>query len=370
MRRIRLVDLKAQYIRYQAEFDAAIADVIHDSAFIGGRFVREFEAAFAASYGVRHVIGCANGTDAIYIVLKMLGVGPGDEVVTTAHSWISTSEVVRQCGAQVRFVDTDVYYHLDASKLEASLSDKTRVVIPVHLFGQPADLDAIAAICRRRAVTLIEDCAQAHYATLRGERVGTIGHAATFSFYPGKNLGAWGDAGAIITNDDQLAERCRMYANHGALEKHHHQIDGINSRLDGLQAALLTAKLRHIGKWTEERCQVAKWYDECLSRISVVVRPTVRPYAKHVWHLYVVQVPDRVGLQRHLLSQGIETAVHYPTALPLLPPYRCPENSAARFPNAAANQDRILSLPMFPEMSRADVEYVAACIDEYYRAAS
>lgn len=366
IRRVRFVDLKAQYLRHQAEFDAALASVIAESAFIGGRFVTEFESAFGRRHGVRNVVACANGTDALYIVLRTLGVGPGDEVVTSAHSWISTSEVVSQCGAGVRFVDVDAFYHLDPLGLDAAIGPRTKVVIPVHLYGQPADMEAIAAVCARRRVKILEDCAQAHFSTLHGQRVGKFGVAGTFSFYPGKNLGAWGDAGAIVTDDDSLAERCRMFANHGALRKHHHEIDGINSRLDGIQASLLSAKLQHIDAWTEERRTVARWYDECLDGLPMVLRPRVRPGAAHVWHLYVVQVPERTGLQRHLGERGIETAIHYPTALPLLPPYRSAENVAARFPVASANQGRILSLPIYPEMTRDDVEYVAGTIGDYY----
>lgn len=364
--RVPFADLSAQYHAHREEFDAALAAVISRNAFIGGEFVREFERAYESKYGVQHCISCANGTDAIYIVLRMLGIGAGDEVITSAASWISTSETITQAGAKPVFVDVDDYFLLDVEQLEKRITPRTRAIIPVHLYGQAAPMDRIVDLCRRRNLKLIEDCAQAHFAEWQGQRVGTVGDAATFSFYPGKNLGAWGDAGAIVTNDADLARRCRMYANHGALVKHQHEMEGINSRLDGIQAALLTAKLRHIDAWTEGRRRVAAHYERLLTGIPGIELPRVRVGATHVFHLYVIRAQRRDALKTFLAGRGIETAIHYPTTLPLLPAYAHLGYSRDDVARAAANQELILSLPIFPEMSGAMIEYVAANLREFY----
>jgi dTDP-4-amino-4,6-dideoxygalactose transaminase len=363
--KIPFVDLRAQYLAHRAEIDRAIAEIIDQTAFIGGEAVRRFEAEFARDYGVAHCVSCANGTDAIYIALKMLGIGPGDEVVTSAHSWISTSEAVSQTGAVPVFVDVDDYYTIDVTRLEAAITPRTRAVIPVHLYGQSADMGAIVELCRARALLLVEDCAQAHYATWRGRRVGTFGDVATFSFYPGKNLGAYGDAGAIVTGDAELATKMRMYANHGALRKHDHRMEGVNSRLDGLQAAILLAKLAHIHDWTQRRQQVAAWYESELAAIPGIEMPKVRDGATHVWHLYVIQHDERDALAAHLAVRGVQTAVHYPIALPLMAAYGSRGFTPGDFPRAARNQSRILSLPIYPEMNEAMVKYVAGAIAEF-----
>ncbi|MDH4062552.1 MAG: DegT/DnrJ/EryC1/StrS family aminotransferase [Aquincola sp.] len=363
--KIPFVDLHAQYVAHRAEIDRAIAGIIEQTAFIGGEAVQRFERDFADDYGVAHCVSCANGTDAIYIALKMMGIEAGDEVITTAHSWISTSEAVSQTGATPVFVDVDEYYMLDVEQVERAITPRTRAVIPVHLYGQAADMTTVVDLCRRHGLKLLEDCAQAHYATWRGQRVGTFGNVATFSFYPGKNLGAYGDAGAIVTGEAQLAERMRMYANHGALKKHDHRMEGINSRLDGLQAAVLSAKLPHIHDWTRARQQVAGWYDKHLAPIGGVELPRVRDGATHVWHLYVIQHDDRDALARHLSERGVATAVHYPVALPLMAAYAARGFRAGQFPRAARNQHRILSLPMYPEMTEDMVRHVAGAIANF-----
>jgi dTDP-4-amino-4,6-dideoxygalactose transaminase len=366
--RIPFVDLHAQYLAHQEEFDAAFRDVIAKTAFIGGEFVREFEREYAAAYGVRHCISCANGTDAIYIVLRMLGIGAGHEVITTAASWISTSETISQAGARPVFVDIDEYGNIDVELVAARITPRTRAIIPVHLYGQAAQVEVLEQLASARGIHLIEDCAQAHFAERAGRRVGTFGTAATFSFYPGKNLGAYGDAGAIATNDDTLAERCRMYANHGALVKHQHRMEGINSRLDGIQAALLTRKLAHLGDWTRARQSVARLYDELLATVPQVAIPRVRAGSTHVYHLYVVRVADRDGLKAHLGKLGIETGIHYPTPLPLLEAYSYLSMTAADVPRAAQAATEILSLPIYPELSPEMVRYVVDAIREYYAA--
>ncbi len=364
---VPFVDLKAQYRAHQPEFDAAMRGVIEATAFIGGEPVRRFEAAFAAAFGVKHCIAVANGTDAIYIALRMLGVGTGDEVITTASSWISTSETISQAGATPVFVDVDEHFNIDPGAIEARITPRTRAVIPVHLYGQAARMDEITRLCAKHNLLLIEDCAQAHLAKFAGQTVGTFGRAATFSFYPGKNLGAYGDAGAIVTNDDALERKCRMYANHGALVKHEHLMEGINSRLDGLQAALLSAKLPHLADWTRRRRAVAATYDRLLAGITGVQIPRVHPSAEHVYHLYVIRAQRRAELRKALADAGIETAIHYPTALPLLPAYARLGMTAADIPNAARNQGEILSLPMYAEMPPEFVAHVAETIAAFYR---
>ena len=366
--KIPFVDLHSQYLAHRREIDDAISRVIKESAFIGGNVVREFEEAFANDYGAKHCVSVANGTDAIYIALKMLGLGPGDEVITTAHSWISTSEAISQTGAKPVFIDVDDFYTIDADKIEPAITPNTRMILPVHLFGQPADMDKIMYLAKLHNLLVLEDCAQAHYAEWNGKRVGTFGDVGTFSFYPGKNLGAYGDAGAILTNKDDLAAKIRMYANHGALKKHTHLIEGVNSRLDGLQAAILGAKLPFIHQWTKRRREVASLYNKLLTDCALEVdKPKLRKGATHVFHLYVIQAPLRDELMVHLNNHGIQTAVHYPTALPLMPAYSQFGHLASSFPSAAHNQDRILSLPIYPEMTQEMVLYVVDSIFQFLR---
>jgi dTDP-4-amino-4,6-dideoxygalactose transaminase len=365
--RVPFVDLQAQYQSLKLEIDAAIAAVLEESAFIGGRFVLEFERAFAADYGVKHCIPVANGTDAIYIALKMLGIGTGDEVITTAHSWISTSEAISQTGARPVFVDVDDYFTIDAQLIEAAITPRTRAILPVHLYGQAADMGRIMALAAKHRLLVVEDCAQAHYAEWQGRRIGTFGNVATFSFYPGKNLGAYGDAGAIVTNDDALAQKMRMYANHGALKKHQHVMEGVNSRLDGIQAAILRAKLPHVHEWTRARRVVAGWYDELLGEIDGIEIPRVRAGGTHVYHLYVIKTNDRDVLSAALAAEGIDTAVHYPAALPALEPYRTLHDAQRVAPRAVENSGQILSLPIYAEHTKAGVEYVADAIARFKR---
>jgi dTDP-4-amino-4,6-dideoxygalactose transaminase len=364
--RIPFVDLKAQYHSIKNEIDGAIASVINDTAFIGGPYVKTFENDFARAYDVKHVIGCANGTDSLYILMKMLGVGKGDEVITVANSWISSSETITQTGAKPVFVDAHPqYYSMDEEQLESKINSHTRAVIAVHLQGQVCDIEKIKTICDKHGVTLIEDCAQSHFSEYKGKRAGLFGIAASFSFYPGKNLGAYGDAGCIITNDDSLAEKCRMYAQHGALKKHHHIIEGINSRLDGLQAAILSAKLSHLSEWTKKRIQNAALYGKYLSGIEGICLPIQRPDTKHTWHLYVIRTKQRDKLALWLAECEIETAVHYPTALPNLPAYKYLGYKPEDFPVASTLQDEILSLPMFPELTEEMISHVADSIKKF-----
>lgn len=366
--RVPFVDLKAQYISIQDEIDTAIKNVLTETAFIGGKYVKAFEKAFAEQYGVNYVISCANGTDSLYIIMKMLGIGVGDEVVTAANSWISSSETISQTGAKPVFVDIDpVYYSIDETKIEAAIGPKTKAVIAVHLQGQMSAIDRIKAICDQHGIALIEDCAQSHLSEYKGAKAGLTGIAGSFSFYPGKNLGAYGDAGCMITNDADLAQKLRMFANHGALEKHKHQIEGINSRLDGIQAAILQAKLPYLKEWTEKRIQVAGWYRESLKNIQEVVTPVTRPESKHSFHLYVIRAERRDALMKYLKEHGVECAIHYPTILPLLPAYSYLGYRAEDFPQAYTCQQEIISLPIYPELKQEQVEYVADLIRSFYQ---
>ena len=364
---IPFVDLKAQYQSIKTDIDNAISRVIEETAFIGGTYVKKFDREFAEAYKVKHCIGCANGTDAIYILLKMLGIGAGDEVITTAGSWISTSETIGQTGATPVFVDIEPdYFTIDADLVEKKITPRTRAIIPVHLYGQMADMNKLSALCKKYNLYLLEDCAQSHFSALDGRTAGTWGIAGTLSFYPGKNLGAYGDAGAIITNDDELAQKCRMYANHGALVKHQHQMEGINSRLDGMQAAILSAKLPYIQDWTDKRIKNASLYDKALQSIKCITIPLVRPGSKHTFHLYVIKTERRDELAAYLKTKGIETAIHYPTPLPFLPAYRHLGYKPNDFPVAEDCRDKILSLPMYPELTQSAIEYVAENINEFF----
>ena len=361
---VPFVDLHRQYVSIRDELDSAMRRVIEESAFIRGRFVTEFEQQFAAAVGVRRCVSCANGTDALYIAMRALELAPGDEVITTAHSWISTSETITQAGGSVVFADTDaVTFTIDPRAIEAKITDRTVGIIPVHLYGQPADMGPILEIARRHGLWVIEDCAQAHMAEYRGRRVGTMGDMATFSFYPGKNLGAMGDAGCLVTNDDRLADWAEMFARHGG--KGEHFIEGINSRLDGLQAAILSAKLPHLARWTESRCSAAARYDAALAGLDWLYTPTVADGRTHVYHLYVIRARRRDALRERLTSLGVGTMLNYPKALPFYPAYARLGYTQADFPNAWTAQGEILSLPMFPEISEREIDIVCDAIRDF-----
>ena len=360
---VPLADLQLQYQTIKRDIDDAIAAVIRDNAFIRGSYVDAFERKFSAAAEVRHCVSCANGTDALYLAMTALKVAPGDEVITTAHSWISTSAMITHAGASVVFADTDgATFTIDPAAIEAAITPRTVGIIPVHLYGQPADMGAIMAIASRHKLWVIEDCAQAHLARYQGRMVGTFGAAATYSFYPGKNLGAMGDAGAVVTNDSALAEHMAMLARHGGLVKHQHRIEGINSRLDGLQAAILSAKLPHLPAWTKARQDAAKTYDAALNQIEDVVAPAEGAGRTHVYHLYTIKHPRRDALAAHLNAHGVQTAINYPTALPFLEAYGRLKARPEQFPNAHRDQGKILSLPMFAEITGEQQRSVAGLI--------
>ena len=366
--KIPFVDLKTQYNCLKSEIDSAIHSVIEETAFIRGKFVEEFERDYADKYGVKHCISCANGTDAIYITLKALGIGVGDEVITVANSWISTSETISQAGATPVFVDIEPdYFNIDTEKIEDKITQDTKAIVPVHLYGQPAKIDKIKKICNESNLFLIEDCAQAHFAEYDDQKVGSLGIAGTFSFYPGKNLGAYGDAGAIITNNSDFAIKARMFANHGALQKHQHEMEGINSRMDGIQAAVLNVKLKYVDKWNSARYKHALRYNELLSSLPEIKTPKIRENSSHIFHLYVIRANKRDELANYLKSKKISTGIHYPTALPFLPAYKYLRHKPSDFPVAYQYQEEILSLPMFPELNNDQIDYAVNSIKEFFK---
>jgi len=362
---IPFVDLQAQYRSIKPEIDRAIAAVIEETAFVSGPYASRFESEFAAYSGHKHVISCANGTDSLEILLRAMGIKAGDEIIVPALSWISTSECLATVGAIPVFVDVNEYGLIDVSLIEEHITEKTRAIIPVHLWGQPADMTTIMAIAEKQGLLVIEDCAQSHGAMIGSKKTGTFGHAASFSFYPGKNLGAYGDAGAMATNDDNIAETARIIANHGQVRKHQHLIEGRNSRMDGIQAAILSAKLPHLEKWTEARIRNAALYREALGE-DLVECPPMRGDVRHVYHLFVVQSFDRDELMSHLSAQGIGVAIHYPTPLPLLEAYSYLGLNAARFPIASHLCSSIISLPMYAELSESQIEQVAASVRSFF----
>ena len=366
---IQLVDLKAQYLTIKEEVDAVISDVLTKTAFIGGAYVKDFEDAFAAFCGARYCVGVANGTDALFVTLKCLGIGNGDEVIVPANTFIATAEAVTQAGGRVVFADINPKtYNLDVTKLEGKITKKTKALIPVHLYGQPADMDAILSLAKKYNLKVIEDSAQAHGAAYKGRTIGSMGDAACFSFYPGKNLGAYGDAGAIVTSDEGLAKEARMFANHGRLDKYDHKLEGVNSRLDALQAAILGVKLNHLDKWSEARRKNAYAYNHCLNG-SGILTPVEIDGVKAVYHLYVIRVPkeQRAKLQGHLQEKGISTGIHYPIALPNLQAYAYLNHTGADFPEATKASQEILSLPMYPELKEDEIVFISDQIKAFFK---
>lgn len=363
--KVPFLDLKAQYASLKGEMDAAIQGVLDATEFVGGPALRAFEAAFAAAHSAKHAIGVANGTDAIVIALRCLGIGPGDHVVTAANSFIASSEAITLAGARPVFVDCGEDYTLDVEALARTLERQkrdgkpVRAIVPVHLYGRTCDMTAIGELARTYGCAIVEDCAQAHLGEHRDRPVGSFGAAACFSFYPGKNLGAYGDAGAIVTNDDAFAEKMRMFANHGRKAKYDHEFEGTNSRLDNLQAAVLGVKLPRLREWTRARIRVADRYRERLAGTRGLELPAAASGFEHVYHLFVVRLPNREAVRARLKDQGIDTGVHYPATLPSLGAYRHLGHTREDFPNASAFEPEILSLPMFPELTEAQIDHVA-----------
>ncbi len=356
--RVPFVDLKAQYSLIRDEIDEAIMRVVSETAFVAGKYAALFENEFAEYVGVSNCVAVANGTDAIEIALAALGIGQGDEVIVPANTFYATAEAVANVGAEVVFVDCEPnFYNVDVSIIEAKITSRTKAIIPVHLYGLPAEIDAVMQIARKHGLKVIEDCAQAHGAKYKGQTVGTFGDVATFSFYPGKNLGAYGDAGAIVTNDVSIAEHCRLIANHGQPTKYRHTITGRNSRMDGIQAAVLSVKLRHLDSWLDGRRAHAGRYNELLADTGIAL-PTAPEYLTHTYHLYVIRVKDRDAVGARLNEAGVDTGLHYPTALPYLEVYAAENYQPSDFPVAHSQMTELLSLPMYAELKDEMLEYV------------
>ncbi len=346
----------------------AVRGVARDSAFIRGPAVGEFEARFAERHGVAHAIGVASGTDALALALRAIGVGPGDEVITQPNTWVSTAFAISYAGATPAFADIDPdTYQMDPASLERAITPRTKAVIPVHLFGHPAPMAAIEEVCRGRGLRIIEDVAQAPLARTGGRLVGTIGDVACFSFYPSKNLGGWGDGGLVLTGNDDLAAAIRRLANYGQETRHRHQTVGYNSRLDSVQAAILTCKLQHLEAWTEGRRRAAAAYDARLRGLPVKA-PATAPGAEPVYHLYVVQVEERDACLEYLRDHGIMAQVHYPGVVHLQACYRDLGYGAGDFPLAEGAARRILSLPMFPEITDAEIGRVVETLAQFLAA--
>lgn len=366
---IPFVDLKVQYNSIKNEIDEAIQNVLNTTSFIMGEELKKFEGEFASFCNVKHAIGVANGSDALILALRACGIGEGDEVITVPHTFISTTEAITHVGGKIVFVDIDPKtYTIDVSKIEEKITKKTKAIIPVHLYGQPADMDPIMRLAEKYNLRVIEDAAQAHGAKYKGGKVGSIGDAGCFSFYPGKNLGAYGDAGMITTNNEEIANRIKMLRNHGRLTaKYEHEIEGYSSRLDNLQAAILRVKLKYLNKWNDMRRRNAKKYNELLNNIGGIITPYEADYAKHVYHLYVIRTEKRRDkLREELKSKGIATGIHYPIPLHLQPAYNYLGCKSGDFPITEECSKDILSLPMFAELTEEKINTITNLINDCY----
>jgi dTDP-4-amino-4,6-dideoxygalactose transaminase len=390
---VPFLDLKIQYRSIKPEIDSAIQNVIDNAAFILGKSVTDFEAAFAKAHGVKHCIGVSSGTDGNHLALWSLGIKPGDKVILPANTFVATAWGATLCGATPVFVDCEPEsYNIDKDKVEAEVEGKrkskvkvevkkgkVKAIVAVHLYGQPADMDPLAEIAKKHGLHLVEDAAQAHLAEYKGKRVGGIGEIASFSFYPGKNLGAFGEAGAVTVNSDQLAVNMRMIREHGQSEKYHHEVLGHNYRMEGIQGAVLSVKLKYLNEWTEKRRAVAARYKKLLADIEQIVLPKEMPFAKHVYHLFVIRVKEkrdkreeirkekRDALMRFLNENGIATGLHYPIPLHLQNCFKYLGYKKGDFPVAEELAETGLSLPMFPEMTVDQTEYVCDKIKAFFK---
>jgi len=362
---IPFADLKRQYQYLKSEIDACIHSSLENTAFVGGPGILEFEKSFSEYIGVEHCIACANGTDSIEILLKAMGITNGDEVLVPAISWISTSEAVSSLGASPVFVDIDPSnYTIDINQIKAKITDKTKAIIPVHLYGQPADMKSIMQIAKEFDLKVLEDCAQAHGAKIEGQMVGSFGDAASFSFYPGKNLGAYGDAGCMVSDNDEIAKTVRRIANHGQEGKHNHIIEGRNSRLDAMQAAILNVKLPYLNGWITRRNEIGKKYLKEITN-SKISTPVIRNNEFHAFHLFVIRSKGRQNLINYLKINGIGSSIHYPIALPFLECYEHLQHKEIDFPIASQYQNQILSIPMFPELQDNEISKVITTLNKF-----
>jgi dTDP-4-amino-4,6-dideoxygalactose transaminase len=357
--KVAFLDLKRSYAELGIEEEAAAARVLRSGRYVLGPEVEAFEQEFAAYCGARHCIGVGNGLDALYLVLDAWGIGDGDEVIVPANTYIASWLAVSRCGARPRPVEPDpATCNLDPSRIEEAITPQTRAIMAVHLYGLPADMDCIMEIAGRRGLKVIEDCAQAHGAAYRGRKTGALGHAAAFSFYPTKNLGARGDGGAVVTNDVQLARRIAVLRNYGSEKRYHNEMQGVNSRLDEMQAALLRVGLSKLDEWNERRRAHARRYSSLLAKSGLTL-PIEPQEMRHAWHLFAVRTRDRDVLRQRLEASGVETAVHYPVPPHLQPAYAGLGYRRGDFPVTEVIHDEIMSLPLSPHIERAEVDFVA-----------
>lgn len=362
---VPFVDLKAQHASIEEEVNNAALNVIRNTNFILGREVSLFEEEFAAFCDARHAVGVDSGTSALELALRAYGIGPGDEVITTANTFIATVLAISCTGASPVLVDVDPQTcNMDVSLMERAITGRTKAVIPVHLYGQPADMDSILEIAKKHNLVVIEDACQAHGAKYKGRRAGSLGHAAAFSFYPAKNLGACGDGGAVTTNDEKVMQSLKMLRDYGQPKKYHHQVIGYNRRLDTIQAAILSVKLRRLDAWNEARRRHARLYGELLKGTPVML-PVEAPYAEPVYHLYVIRLEDRDGLINHLRERGISTGIHYPIPVHLQQAYAHLGYKKGSFPVTEHHASRIVSLPMYAELTLDSIEHVVGSIREF-----
>lgn len=364
---IPFLDLKLQYQSIKAEVDDAIHQVLDTTSFILGKSVHDFESQFGQAHEVTHCIGVSSGTDGNHLALWALGIKAGDEVIMPANTFIATAWGATLCGATPVFVDCEAEsYNIDPALVEAAITPKTKAIVAVHLYGQPADLDPLREIARKHNLFLVEDCAQAHLAEYKGKKVGGLSDIASFSFYPGKNLGAYGEAGAVTTNNDELARTVKMMREHGSEKKYYHEIFGHNYRMEGIQGAVLGVKLKYLNEWTEKRRTAAKKYGDMLQGVGDIIVPREMPYAKHVYHLYVIKTARRDELQRYLSDNGVGTGLHYPLPLHLQKCFCNLEYIQGQFPQTEVLASQCLSLPMFAELTDDQIEYVVHTIKEFY----
>jgi dTDP-4-amino-4,6-dideoxygalactose transaminase len=365
---IPFLDLKTQFREIEHEVLPMVKEAMENAAFIGGPQVTGFETEFAAFCDSKYGVGVNSGTDALRFALMAAGVGPGDEVITVPHTFIATTEAISQVGAKPVFVDIlpDIY-NMNASKIQRAIGPKTKAVVPVHIYGQTADMDLILEIAKKKNLVVIEDACQAHGALYKGKKAGSMGLVGCFSFYPGKNLGAYGEGGAVVTQSEDIANKIRMIRDHGQGKKYFHDMEGYNGRLDAIQAGVLRIKLRRLPAWNEARRRNAQYYNELLSPVKGVTVPKEADGCRHVYHLYVILVDDRDGLQKYLNEKGIGTGLHYPVPLHLQKAYAYKGYKEDDFPVTESVAKRLLSLPMFPELTRAQIEYIADCIKQFMK---
>ena len=363
---IKFLDLSSQYQSIKSEIDETIKDVLSDSAFIGGKYVQTFENEFSKYIGVDHCIGVGNGTDALEIAIESLSLPQNSEIIVPANSFISSSEAVTRCGHKVVFADVcKDSYVLNLPDVIKRITNKTAAIIAVHLYGHPCDMEGIKDIAEKYSLFIIEDCAQAHGAKFKDTTVGSIGDVSAFSFYPGKNLGAYGDGGAVVTNNTELATKIKMIANHGRIDKYDHIFEGRNSRLDGLQAAILSVKLKHLDCWTDQRNKIAECYLKNLKNIQNIELPVKQDWAKHVYHLFVIRVPQRDQLKKYLLDHGVETGIHYPISLPKLKAYGYIKQGKEKIFSNFSDKS-LLSLPIGEHVTPKDVKKISHLIEDFF----